>query len=356
MRLAPILDWTLDDGRVVEALDQRLLPLLQAIDESRSLAAAIVKCGISYRAGWGVLRDYERRIGTPLAQLERGRGARLTPLGTRVLEGLRIAERRLDVVLPSLRIDLGTQVRTAPTPAVRLRVAASHDLVLMSLATQLSQWTADVALDIELQGSLRALEKFAAGDADLAGFHVPVGHRIAWKPAEFRRFLDARTTRLIHFIDREQGLILPRGNPARVRTLRDVAARGLRFVNRQRGSGTRLLIDQLLRDEGIDSATLPGYASEEFTHAAVAATVASRGADAGFGVRAAAHEYGLEFVPLVRERYLLAVRSRALLEPPVAALLEVLRSARFASHVRRFPGCVATHPGVVEAVTAIRAR
>ncbi len=111
-------------------------------------------------------------------------------------------------------------------------------------------------------------------------------------------------------MDREQGLILARGNPAQVRHLRDVADRRLRFVNRQRGSGTRLLIDRMIADERIDVSTLEGFGNEEFTHPAVAATVASGGADAGFGLRAAAAEYGLAFVPLVRERYYLALRAK----------------------------------------------
>ena len=91
--------------------------------------------------------------------------------------------------------------------------------------------------------------------------------------------------------------MLARGNPARVHAFRDLARKRLRFVNRQSGSGTRLLIDRLLADEGVDPAALVGYCDEEFTHPAVAATVASGAADAGFGLRAAAAEYGLAFVP-----------------------------------------------------------
>ena len=113
----------------------------------------------------------------------------------------------------------------------------------------------------------------------------------------------------MRFVDRDQGLILPRGNPVQVKHFRDVAAKELRFVNRQRGSGTRLLIDQIIATAASTAASINGYRTEEFTHAAVAATVASGGADAGFGLRAAAAEYRLAFVPLVRERYFLAIRA-----------------------------------------------
>ena len=123
-----------------------------------------------------------------------------------------------------------------------------------------------------------------------------------------------------------------------MRSLRDVAERNLRFINRQRGSGTRLLIDRMLADAQIESSTLEGFGNEEFTHPAVAATVASGGADAGFGLRAAAAEYGLAFVPLVRERYFLAIRAKDAAKPPFVRLIEVLKSAAFARRVRRLPG------------------
>lgn len=353
MKLLPVIDWKLvagagDEGR---PLDARLLPLLDAVANGKSLAFAVVECAISYRAGWGLLRDYEALLGAPLVQLERGRGATLTPLGTAFLQARKTAERRLETVLPGLGVELSRGPAAAPPAAAhRLRLAASHDLVLASLAADLPRLEPRLGLQIEFQGSLRALEAFAAGQADLAGFHVPVGRKLSWNPAEFRRFLHVRNHRLLRFIEREQGLIVPKGNPARVRSLRDVAMRGLRFVNRQRGSGTRLLVDRLLTDIGVASAAIAGYGHEEFTHAAVAATVASGGADVGFGLRAAAREFGLDFIALAREQYFLAVRTRDLQHEGVEALLLMLRSAPFAQHVRKFAGCSATGAGVVENV------
>ena len=200
-----------------------------------------------------------------------------------------------------------------------------------------------LALELRFVGSLVALEEFARGGADAAGFHVPAGTRMRDDAAAYLRFLSPRRDRLIRFVEREQGLILPRGNPARVRNFRDVAERGLRFVNRQRGSGTRLLIERHLDDEGVAPASLAGYANEEYTHAAVAATVASGGAEAGFGLRAAAAEYRLAFVPLVRERYFIAVRTADIATPAVVAL-----STRYAARTRRAssPDCrdIAWHP------------
>jgi molybdate transport repressor ModE-like protein len=337
MRVVPTLSWT-QATDPAEALDPRLAPLLQAIAATGSLASAVADCRVSYRAAWGLLREQQRKLGVPLVVLERGRGARLAPAGEKLIAGQRAAELRLARVLPGLSVELTTRAVPKPSPAsAQLAIAASHDLALAALRDALPG-TARLSLDLAFMGSLHALERFAAGRVDMAGFHVDPSLDQASDLAPFRRLLHARRDRLIRLADRDQGFILPRGNPARIRSFRDLARARLRFVNRQRGSGTRLLIDRLLADDGADAASLVGYANEEFTHAAVAATVASGAADATFGLRAAAAEYGLAFVPRIRERYYLAVRARALATPAVAALIAALQGPGFARIVRRLPG------------------
>src|ERR1700751_4421614 len=106
MKVTPVLAWALEDTDRIEPLDPRLLPLLDAIAAHASLAAAIDECGISYRAGWGLLRDYQRKLGVPLVRLERGRGAALTPSGMRLLDVRTRAARRLARILPSLGTDV----------------------------------------------------------------------------------------------------------------------------------------------------------------------------------------------------------------------------------------------------------
>ena len=124
MRLVPALVWSLE-GEAVEVLDARLLPLLRAIAASASLAAAVVECRISYRAAWGLLREYQRKLGKPLVQLERGRGAKLTPLGERLIGAERTAARRLARTLHDLAVELGPYLaRTPSTPAL----ATLHEL------------------------------------------------------------------------------------------------------------------------------------------------------------------------------------------------------------------------------------
>ncbi len=352
MRLTPALTWTMEGG-ASDTLDLRLLPLLAAIEDTGSLAAAVAQITLSYRAAWGLLRDYETRLGVPLVRLERGRGAQLAPAGARLLAAQRTGEQRLARWLPSLAVDLG-----APPPRpkrkkrIALRIAASHDLAVVALRDMLPA-TEGIDLEVSFMGSLHALQQFAEGRVVAAGFHVALETR---ELAPFRRWLDARRDRLVRFVDREQGLILPRGNPSRVRNFKDIARKGLRFVNRQAGSGTRLLIDRIILDEHVSSAALTGFSQEEFTHAAIAATVASGAADAGFGLRAVAAERGLAFVPLVQERYYLAVRAAELESAGIVRLLQVLTSPTFTRLAGGYAGYAPLRSGSIAGVGTLGVR
>ncbi len=235
---------------------------------------------------------------------------------------------------------------------LQLRVAASHDLALAALA-ELLPGEARLALDVSFMGSLSALREFVEERADVAGFHVPIAGCAILERKPFLKWLRARRDRLVRFVDRDQGLILPRGNPAQVRHFRDIAAKAQRFVNRQRGSGTRLLIDQLIGESGVSYNVINGYRTEEFTHAAVAATVASGGADAGFGLRAAAAEYRLAFVPLVRERYFLAIRAKDAESAPIVRLIDALQSPVFARIARPLAGYRASAAGSIVSLEAL---
>src|SRR5713101_2651510 len=153
MRLVPVLSWKLD-GEAGEAVDVRLVPLLEAIAVTTSLSAAVVECRMSYRAAWGLLRDYRRRLGVPLVQLERGRGAQLAPAGAQLLRAQRNAGRRLAEALPRLAVELGAgPARARRAPGAALLVAASHDLALAALRDALAG-AAGLKLELSFMGSL----------------------------------------------------------------------------------------------------------------------------------------------------------------------------------------------------------
>jgi molybdate-binding protein len=185
-----------------------------------------------------------------------------------------------------------------------------------------------IQLQLQYQGSLESLDALAQGRCDVAGFHLPEGglqtdfffHRRAFK---------ARDHTLIRCATRTQGLMVAAGNPKAIRALPDLTRRDVKMINRQPTSGTRLELDQLLREANIDSGLIAGYDTFEFTHLAVAATIASGMCDVGFGIEAAAAQYKLGFIPLLRERYYLACRNEIVNARPVSSLVAVLKSPEF---------------------------
>ena len=339
MRLVPDIAWRAADREALR-LDPRLLPLLREIRHRATLRAAVAGVGLSYRGAWDLLGSHTRSLGAPLVLLQRGKGAHLAPLA----EALLAADDRARRALETRGDDLA--VRIEPTRhAARLRCVASHDLLLAELARELS-------VDLGFRGSLDSVAALARGEADVAGFHVTAGAADSALP--YLRLLKARRDRLVRFAAREQGLIVAAGNPKKLRSLGQVAAKRLRFVNRQRGSGTRALVEDLLREARIAPAELRGYGDEEFTHAAVAATIAAGRADAGIGVRAAAARFGLGFVPLRREQYWLAAHARTLASPAGERMLAALRTPSFERAARRLTGYDVTAAGEVLAVGALR--
>jgi len=348
MRLVPEIGWR-RAGQDGARLDARLIPLLREIGRRATLRAAAAHLDISYRSAWDLLLAQSEAAGGTLVTLEQGRGAKLTPLAERLLAADEAARSQLLRLEPGLAVVLAAGERGAKGRA--LRVAASHDPLLAAFVDEPAT-RAELALELQFKGSADSLAEYAAGRADLAGFHVPLRDEAAPGDDPLLARLSPRRDRLIRFAEREQGLILAPGNPKRIRSLADLARRRLQFVNRQRGSGTRLLFDQLLAQQGIDAAHIGGYRDEEFTHLAVAVSVAAGRADAGFGVHAAAARFGLEFLPLQRERYWFAVRARNVDEAPFARFRAALAGRAFNRIARGFVGYDVRGAGEVCAIDA----
>jgi molybdate-binding protein len=169
---------------------------------------------------------------------------------------------------------------------------------------------------------------------------------VAW----YLRWLDPDQHSLVHIAGREQGLFIARGNPLGITGLADLTRREVRFVNRQAGSGTRMLLEMMLGAEGIAPDTVNGFNSAEFTHSAVAAYIASGMADVGIGVRTAAERFKLDFIPLTRERYFFAMRNDAQGEPLMRQLFGVLQHADYHRMVNALPGYDAAQTGAIETI------
>jgi len=348
MRLIPEISWRVASRRDAP-LDPRVLRLLGAIRTHATLRAAAAELGLSYRTAWSLVGETGRLLGVPVVELQRGRGARLTPAGEQLVAADTRAAQRLHE--GGLEVNLTPHGSHTPGQArSALSVAASHDLLLAAFC---DRWARPEGLVDELafKGSFESLGALARSEVQIAGFHVAMLMEDAAAGA-LRRLLDPRRDALLRFAEREQGLIVPRGNPKRLRSLADVAARHVRFVNRQRGSGTRLLIDQLLQQADLDPSAIRGYGTEEFTHLAVAATVAAGRADAGLGLRAAARRFKLGFVPLRRETYWLALRSSRLDTEWGRRLREGLAGEPLRRAARGLPGYSISDAGTVQPVAA----
>jgi putative molybdopterin biosynthesis protein len=225
----------------------------------------------------------------------------------------------------------------------------SHDPALDLLASEVSRRSTPMRLASTNAGSYGGLVALRRGEAHLAGCHLLDPATGVYNETDVQRVLPGRAVTLVNFAQREQGLIVPRGNPKGLRSLADLVQPGIRFVNRQRGAGTRMLLDHLLAAEGIDTAAIEGYDREQYTHLAVAADVDSGMADVALGIRAAARALGADFIPVGTEQYDLVIPSEHLEHPPVAALLATLRDPAFAEAVHAMGGYDTSHMGKVMA-------
>lgn len=329
-------------------LEPELFRLLDAIQESGSLRAAAEECAISYRHAWGLLQKWDAMFGQPLARLERGKGAALTRLGLKLLWGEKRVRARLEPHFQSLASELTAELSAAIAVGDQqaLRIFASHGLAI-ALLRDLAQKTRNLTLDLQFHGSLESLRLLKSGRCDIAGFHLPEGALGARLAPRFRRLLDPEADALIHVVRRRQGLMTAPANPKEIHGISDLARSGVRFVNRQVGSGSRAAFDLLLEEAQVNPDQILGYNNEEFTHMAVAAIVASGGADAGLGIEAAARHFGLHFIPIAWENYWFVVRHDKLNSPVVSNFLAVLRGAAFKSQVAALAGYEAQRAGAI---------
>jgi molybdate transport repressor ModE-like protein len=314
----------------------RLTALLVGIQQTGTLAAACRAAGLTYRYAWGLLREGERAFGHSLVASQRGRGAKLTPLGERLAWADQRIAARLAPLLDSLASEVESEIERALSVIQPvLRVHATHGFAVETLRQSLA--ARQIPIDLKYRDSDEALTAFIDRQCDVVGLHLPIGELEAEIAAHYAPRIQNDWT-LIHLATRRQGLAVAPGNPKQIRGVGDLTRDGLRFVNRQSGSGTRLLFDVLLARAGVDTLQIEGYEILEYTHAAVAAYVGSGMADAGFGLEVPARRFGLDFVPLVTERYFFLCRNDFLAEPAMQQFDSVLRDAAFRAQVAQLPG------------------
>lgn len=321
-----------------------VLRLLLSIQETGSIAKAAEAVRLSYRHAWGLLREVEQLFGDALVSKGRGRGTALTPLAQRLIWADRRIAARLSPTLQSLSSELEEELNKAAEGKARtIRLHASHGFAVAALLNHINE--AGLPLELRYRNSTDAVAALYRRECDLAGFHVPLGKFERQAVELFKPWLDPKAHCLMQLAVRNQGLFVAPGNPLGVSGLADLERSGVRFVNRQVGSGTRMLLELMLADAGLSPTRIGGFESAEFTHSAVAAYIASGMADVGFGVRTAAQRFGLEFIPLVRERYFLALPKAALDDPLIHQAVAIVQSPPFAEEVQGLSGYDASETG-----------
>ena len=228
-----------------------------------------------------------------------------------------------------------------------LVVIGSHDPLLDECADMLHRADPSRYMNSTHVGSMGGIMAVRRGEAHAAGVHLLDETDGSYNTAFIRRYFPQGGVSLVECVGRTQGLMLAAGNPLNITSLEDLCREGLRYVNRQKGSGTRVLIDYLLKTRSIDTAQISGYDREEFTHTSVAAQIAGGTADAGMGIYSAAQIYGLDFLPVCTEQYDLLIPDSAMETAAVQKLLEVLKSDAFRERLEAMGGYTLKNPGTV---------
>jgi putative molybdopterin biosynthesis protein len=219
-----------------------------------------------------------------------------------------------------------------------LVVVGSHDNTLDVLGDELRAQHSRLSVSSSHVGSMGGLMAVKRGVCHLAGTHLLDERDGSYNLSYIQKYLPETSVRLVHLVMRDQGLIVPAGNPKSIKSIEDLARSGVSLINRQGGSGTRILLDFRLKQLGIAPESIAGYANEEFTHMAVAAAVLSGAADVGLGIFSAARALGLDFIPVVTEQYDLLIPDVYFETPAIQQMLAVIRGQRFKQRVAALGG------------------
>jgi putative molybdopterin biosynthesis protein len=294
-----------------------LTTLLKDIEQGKTLMSACKKMGLSYRNVWQKLNEVEQALGFKLIDRVRGHGSQLSEYARYLIQFIDdFDQKTLRLGQTSLsHLEEGfAQFRVKAKKQWRL--ASSSDPVIQKSVIHIG------GFELITAGSGEALERLLNYEVDIAGFHIsdPQSSQIISKR------LQKEGMHIFPVMKRIQGLMVAKGNPHNITSPKDLLRSKIRFINRQKGSGTRLLLDTILSKEGIDPSVIKGYENEEFTHSAIATSILAKKADAGMGVKSIAIENGLDFIQLKDEIFFLAMGEELSTNKDLAKLIRKIRT------------------------------
>lgn len=346
------LNYTLSRESSPALVRNPLIDLLQAVSTQGSISGGARALNLSYRHVWGELKRWENELGNELLVWEKGQSARLTEFASKLMWAERQAQARLAPQIEALRTELERSYALAFDNSVQvLTLYASHDEAISKLRELALRGPLDGArlhLDVRFTGSVDAIRALNEGRCVMAGFHTLMHTgRKTRSERTYKPLLQPGLHKIIGFAQRTQGLMVAQGNPLALYGLADVARTKARFANRALGSGTRVVLDELLDRAGLTAADLAGHSHAEPSHAAVAQAVASGQCDVGLGIAAAARQVGLDYVPLASEHYHLVCLKSALNQPGVLNLLQLLQTPDWQTTVAAIAGYAPDQSGHV---------
>ena len=334
----------------IVAFEELVAPALERMlggaGEGRQIVAATPTRKIASKLGMEELvRVRLGKVGDNLVATPLPRGAGTVTSITQA-DGIIRVGADLEGVRPDQRVEVEL-LRPLAEIERNIVVVGSHDLCLDVIADLLHQQQTGLSLSSSHVGSLAGIMAIKNGRCHLAGSHLLNPEDGSYNTSYIKKYLGEVPVKLVSLVERQQGLMVCAGNPRKIKGFEDLTRRDITFINRQGGSGTRVLLDYELDKRGISARGISGYETEEFTHMAVAVAVVSGAADAGLGVLSAARALGLDFIPVTSERYDLIIPEAFFENPSIQRLLEVIRSQEFARRVGELGGYSTQQTGQV---------
>lgn len=229
-----------------------------------------------------------------------------------------------------------------------LMMVGSHDLSIDVLRDLLKKNKNNFALNIQSVGSLSGLVSLKRGECHLAGAHLLDPKSGEYNTAHIKKLLKGEDIVVINLVHREQGLMVKQDNPKNIKKISDLIREDIKYINRQRGSGTRVLLDYLLEKEDINQDEIQGYDQEELTHIGAAVQVSEGNADTALGIRAAAKAVGLAFIPMKKEKYDIILREKDLEDEKIQAIIDIINSDSFKERVNQLGGYDTKKSGTIK--------